>query len=76
MGFLLVCPVHGVRLHAACPRCREPLTPELLALDTASVACCPHCRTGPRKLAIEAEDPVPTQVLDWERWLWRLLPGG
>ena len=35
MGFLLVCPLHGVRLRAACHRCREPLTPELLGLRCA-----------------------------------------
>jgi hypothetical protein len=73
MGFLLVCPLHGVRLRAACHRCREPLTPELLGLDAASVGCCSHCRADLREHSIAADEPVRSQVLDWERRLWSLV---
>jgi hypothetical protein len=76
MGFLLVCPLHGVRLRAACHRCREPLTPELLGLDAASVGCCSHCSADLREHSIVAEPRVPGQVLDWERRLWSLVSSG
>ena len=76
MGFLLVCPLHGVRLRAACHRCREKLTPELLGLDAASVGCCLHCRTDLRTDSMAAEERVRTQVLDWERLLWSLVSSG
>jgi hypothetical protein len=76
MGFLLVCPLHGVRLRAACHRCREPLTPELLGLEAASVGCCSHCKADLREHSIAAEQRGPSQVLDWERRLWSLVSSG
>lgn len=72
MGFLLVCLVHGRHLQAACPRCRVPLAPELLPPDTDSVAGCGHCRANLR-MAQPDTAPIPKQVLDWERRLWRIV---
>src|SRR6266498_3414448 len=67
MAFLLSCLVHGGRLHAACQRCREPLTPELLLLDAPSVACCSHCKADLREHSTASAEQVVSQMLDWER---------
>ncbi len=76
MGFLLLCDRHGLALRAACPRCREPLMPELLPLDIGSLACCSYCRTGlgePGSRKNAGSDRASEQVLDWQRRLWRVV---
>ena len=60
------------QLHAACPRCRDPLTPELVALDAASMASCSRCGTDLRDACSGSEERY-SRVLEWERRLYGVV---
>lgn len=69
LAFAFACPVHGVLLHDACPRCDAPVVPHRRKLD---VTRCWRCGAS-LWLAARAGNPVPEDILALQGWWMRCV---